>query len=94
MQEVGTAAAVNPSARVRGGGPRTLIIGESIAHRERIQTTSAGSVQLAFFDMSSMTVGPNGNFTIDEWSFTRPLLVGIEIFFGLPANNCHFLPLD
>jgi hypothetical protein len=50
-QQVGTAAAVNPAAQARGsGGARTIVIGQSIAHRERIQTTSAGSVQLLFLD--------------------------------------------
>jgi hypothetical protein len=69
-QEVGTAAAVNPSAQARGqGGSRTIMIGQSIAHRERIQTTSAGSVQLLFIDKTSMTIGPNSDLAIDEYVF-------------------------
>jgi hypothetical protein len=69
-QQVGTAAAVNPAAQARGpGGSRTIIIGNSIAHRERIQTTSAGSVQLVFLDKTSMTVGPNSDLSIDEYVY-------------------------
>jgi hypothetical protein len=69
-QEVGTAAAVNPSAQARGqGGSRTILIGQSIAHRERIQTTSAGSVQLLFLDKTSITIGPNSDLAIDEYVF-------------------------
>src|SRR5207249_4551269 len=69
-QEIGTAAAVNPAAQARGqGGSRTIIIGQSIAHRERIQTTSAGSVQLLFVDKTSMTIGPNSDVAIDEFVF-------------------------
>ncbi len=69
-QEVGTAAAVNPAAQARGfSGSRTIIIGQSIAHRERIQTTSAGSVQLLFIDKTSMTIGPNSDLAIDEYVY-------------------------
>src|SRR5690349_1161637 len=69
-QEVGTAAAVNPAAQARGaGGARTVVIGQSILHRERIQTTSAGSVQLLFLDKTSMTIGPNSDLAIDEYVY-------------------------
>lgn len=69
-QQVGTAAAVNPAAQARGsGGSRTIVIGQSIAHRERVQTTSAGSVQLLFLDKSSMTIGPNSDLAIDEYVY-------------------------
>lgn len=69
-QEVGKAAAVNPAAQSRGaGGARTIVIGQSIAHRERIQTTAAGSVQLLFIDKTSMTIGPNSDLAIDEYVF-------------------------
>jgi hypothetical protein len=69
-QQVGTAAAVNPAAQARGaGGSRTIVIGQSIAHKERIQTTSAGSVQLLFLDKTSMTIGPNSDLAIDEYVY-------------------------
>src|SRR5215207_6037637 len=69
-QQVGTAAAVNPAAQARGtGGSRTIVIGQSIAHKERIQTTAAGSVQLLFLDKTSMTIGPNSDLAIDEYVY-------------------------
>jgi hypothetical protein len=69
-QQVGTAAAVNPAAQARGSsGSRTIVIGQSIAHRERVQTTSAGSVQLLFLDKTSMTIGPNSDLAIDEYVY-------------------------
>ena len=47
-QQVGTAAAVNPASTVRdvAGAMRTIVIGQSIAHQEHIQTSAVGSVQL------------------------------------------------
>jgi hypothetical protein len=65
-QEVGKASAVNPNATAN---MRTITIGASIAHKERIQTTAAGSVQLLFVDKTSMTIGPNSDLTIDEYVY-------------------------
>ena len=70
-QQVGTAAAVNPASTARdlSGGMRTIVLGQSIAHREHIQTTAAGSVQLLFLDKTSMTIGPNSDVSIDEYVY-------------------------
>src|SRR5689334_4553500 len=65
-QEVGTASAVNPAATAN---LRTISIGSSIEHKERIRTTSAGSVQLLFVDKTSMTIGPNSDLVIDEYVY-------------------------
>ncbi|UYO46592.1 FecR domain-containing protein [Rhodopseudomonas palustris] len=65
-QEVGKASAVNPAATAN---LRTISIGESIAHKERIKTTDKGSVQILFIDKTSMTVGPNSDLTIDEYVY-------------------------
>jgi hypothetical protein len=65
-EQVGTASAVNPAATVN---LRTITIGSSIAHMERIRTTASGSVQVLFVDKTSMTVGPNSDVTIDEYVF-------------------------
>lgn len=65
-QQVGTASAVNPAATAN---MRTITIGASIAHKERIQTQSGGSVQLLFIDKTSMTIGPNSDLTIDEYVY-------------------------
>jgi len=70
-QQVGTAAAVNPAstARETSGNTRTIVLGQSIAHKERIQTTAAGSVQLLFLYKTSMTIGPNSDVSIDEYVY-------------------------
>lgn len=65
-QQVGTASAVNPAATAN---MRTITIGQSIAHKEHIQTKASGSVQLLFLDKTSMTIGPNSDLTIDEYIF-------------------------
>lgn len=65
-QQVGTASAVNPAATAN---LKTITIGQSIAHKERIQTRSSGSVQLLFLDKTSMTIGPNSDLTIDEYVY-------------------------
>lgn len=65
-QQVGTASAVNPAATIN---TRTITIGSSISHMERIRTTESGSVQVLFVDKTSMTVGPNSDLTIDEYVF-------------------------
>ena len=65
-QQVGTASAVNPAATAN---LKTIVIGQSIAHKEHIQTKSSGSVQLLFLDKTSMTIGPNSDLTIDEYVY-------------------------
>lgn len=65
-QEVGKASAVNPAATTNA---RTIVIGESIVSKQRIQTQASGSVQLLFIDKTSMTIGPNSDLTIDEYVY-------------------------
>jgi hypothetical protein len=65
-QEVGKASAVNPAATAN---LRTITIGASITHKERIKTAAAGSVQILFVDKTSMTIGPNSDLTIDEYVY-------------------------
>lgn len=65
-QEVGKASAVNPAATAN---LRTILIGTSIAHKERIKTAPQGSVQLLFIDKTSMTIGPNSDLVIDEYVY-------------------------
>jgi hypothetical protein len=65
-QEVGKASAVNPAATAN---MRTITIGASITHKERIKTEAKGSVQLLFVDKTSMTIGPNSDLTIDEYVY-------------------------
>jgi len=65
-QEVGKASAVNPAATAN---LRTITIGSSITHKERIKTAAEGSVQILFVDKTSMTIGPNSDLTIDEYVY-------------------------
>ncbi|MFG1349123.1 FecR domain-containing protein [Xanthobacter autotrophicus] len=64
---VGTAAAVNP--RSTGSGTRTLELGSNIVHRERIETSASGSVQVLFVDKTTLNIGPNSNLLIDEFVY-------------------------
>jgi len=70
-QEVGTAAAVNPQSHGTppSGETQVLRIGARIVHKERIQTTSSGSVQVLFADKTTLNVGPNSNLIIDTFIY-------------------------
>lgn len=67
QQAVGTAAAVNP--RSTASGNRTLELGARIIHRERIETSTSGSVQVMFVDKTTLNIGPNSNLLIDEFVY-------------------------
>ena len=69
--EVGVTAAVNPQAQGTppGAGVRTLVLGDRIIHRERIQTRGAGLVQVLLVDGSTFTVGPGSDLVIDEFVY-------------------------
>jgi hypothetical protein len=66
QQQVGTAGAVNPAADASG---RVLQVGSNVLFRERINTTSSGSLQLIFVDKTTLSVGPNSNLVIDEFVY-------------------------
>jgi hypothetical protein len=66
QQQVGTAGAVNPAADASG---RVLQVGSNVLFRERINTTSSGSLQLIFVDKTTLSIGPNSNLVIDEFVY-------------------------
>jgi FecR protein len=70
-QDVGTATAVNPLSQgtLPGANLVALTVGARIVHKERIQTTPSGTVQLLFLDKSTLSIGPNTNMLIDEYVF-------------------------
>src|SRR5215469_13826330 len=70
-QQVGTATAVNPSSEGTppGGSTTTLTIGARVLHKERIHTSSTGSVQLLFLDKSTLSIAPNTSLVIDEFVY-------------------------
>jgi hypothetical protein len=65
-QTVGKTAAVNPAAT---GSGRTLTLGAEVVHKERIQTSGNGSLQLLFLDRTTLNIGPNSDLVIDEYVF-------------------------
>ncbi|MFS8038229.1 FecR domain-containing protein [Xanthobacter sp. AM11] len=67
QQAVGTAAAVNP--RSTASGARVLELGARIIHRERIETSASGSVQVLFVDKTTLNIGPSSNLLIDEFVY-------------------------
>ena len=70
-QQVGTATAVNPSSEgtAPGGSTTTLTVGARVLHKERIHTSSTGSVQLLFLDKSTLNIAPNTSLVIDEFVY-------------------------
>jgi FecR protein len=70
-QEIGRAGAVNPAASSTppGAATRTVELGARVIHRERIQTSGQGSLQLVFIDKTTLNIGPNSDLTIDEFVF-------------------------
>jgi hypothetical protein len=70
-QQVGTTTAVNPSTEGTppGGTTSTLTIGARVLHKERIHTSSTGSVQLLFLDKSTLSIAPNTSLVIDEFVY-------------------------
>lgn len=70
-QQVGTATAVNPLSESTppGGATAPLAVGARIIHKERIHTTTTGTVQLAFLDRSTLSIAPNTNIVINEFVY-------------------------
>ncbi|WP_051242795.1 FecR family protein [Stappia stellulata] len=73
QERVGVASAVDQSAESQlGGGPlKTIRIGKTVFHSERIRTGGEGRVQVLLADGSNFMVGPNSSLTIDEFVY-RP----------------------
>src|SRR5829696_5942107 len=69
-QEIGDGG-VNPAtAGTPPGRPtRVIELGARVIHKERIQTTTGGSVQLIFLDKTTLNVGPNSDLVIDEFIY-------------------------
>ena len=72
-ETVGRAAAVNPTSTGQppGGTQRTLKLGSDVVHRERVVTTSSGSLQILFVDSTTINIGPNSDLVIDDFVY-RP----------------------
>src|SRR5688572_6726378 len=70
-QTVGTTAAVNPQAHGTppGGATRTLVLGNDVVFKERIDTSGEGLVQVLLVDGTTLTVGPGSRLIIDEYVY-------------------------
>lgn len=69
--DVGVAAAVNQDAlrTPPGAGTRTIVLGDNLIYRERIETAGEGLVQILLVDGSTFTVGANSDLVIDEFVY-------------------------
>ncbi|WP_067339179.1 FecR domain-containing protein [Stappia indica] len=69
--DVGVAAAVNQDAlrTPPGAGTRTVVLGDNLIYRERIETAGEGLVQILLVDGSTFTVGANSDLVIDEFVY-------------------------
>jgi hypothetical protein len=66
--QVGVATTVQPSV-TSVTNERTVFIGNAVTFGERFQTDSKGVLHILFMDQSSMTLGPNSELVIDEFTY-------------------------
>jgi trimeric autotransporter adhesin len=70
-QPAGKTAAVNTTAR--GTPPssptRVLLVGQNVFQQERVQTDGGGQVQMLFVDGTTLTIGPNSDFVLDDFVY-------------------------
>ncbi len=66
--QVGIATAVRPGV-VSASKERVVYIGNAVTFGERFKTDSTGTMHILFMDQSSMTLGPNSELVIDEFTF-------------------------
>ncbi len=70
--EIGAQVGVVTSVRagvVSAANERVVYIGNAVAFGERFRTDSTGIIHILFMDQSSMTLGPNSELVIDQFSF-------------------------
>ena len=70
--EIGAQVGVVTSVRagvVSATNERVVYIGNAVAFGERFRTDSTGIIHILFMDQSSMTLGPNSELVIDQFSF-------------------------
>lgn len=82
---IGVTAAVNKQAKstLPSGKVRTVVLGNKVIFKERINTSGTGLVQILFTDGSSLTVGPNASLLIDKYVYNPAKGTGeMSITFG------------
>lgn len=70
-QEIGLVGAVNQTSQgTPPGRPvRMLNLGNNVIFKERIETSKVGSLQVAFVDKSTVSLGPDSNVVLDEYLY-------------------------
>ncbi len=66
--QVGITTAVRPGVTTTTND-RVVYIGNAVTFGERFKTDSTGVIHILFMDQSSMTLGPNSELVIDEFTF-------------------------
>lgn len=66
--QVGITTAVRPGV-TSTTNDRIVYIGNAVTFGERFKTDSTGVIHILFMDQSSMTLGPNSELVIDEFTF-------------------------
>src|SRR5262249_42297432 len=73
QQVVGKTAAVNTAAKSNG---RTLALGASVIHNERITTDTGGSVNVLFIDKTTLNIGHNASVVINDFVYNTQTKTG------------------
>ena len=68
-QDIGLVGAVNQTSQGTPPGrpSRMLNLGNNVIFKERIETSKVGSLQVAFVDKSTVSLGPDSNVVLDEY---------------------------
>jgi len=79
-QTVGSVGAVNQDTKgeAPGGASKTVTLGQSVIHNERIQTGPDGSAQIAFTDTSTMSIGNSSTVVIDDYVYNPAAGAGAQ----------------
>lgn len=64
----GVVTAVAPGGKVTGNN-ELMVVGSSIVPGQRLRTDAGGLLHVLFMDQSALTLGPDAELTIDEFTF-------------------------
>lgn len=64
----GVVTAVAPGGKVTGNN-ELMVVGSSIVPGQRLRTDAGGPMHVLFMDQSALTLGPDAELTIDEFTF-------------------------
>jgi hypothetical protein len=64
----GVVTAVAPGGKVTGNN-ELMVVGSSVVPGQRLRTDAGGPMHVLFMDQSALTLGPDAELTIDEFTF-------------------------